>query len=323
MHEPILHHYPTSPFAEKVRLVLGSKALPWRSVFIPAVMPKPDLTALTGGYRKTPVMQIGADVYCDTALICRVIDTLQPDPPLVPRGCEGLAELIAQWADQQLFWTAVPYTMQPAGLAHVFGDAPPEQLKAFAADRAAYAPNLRRPTPVDAEAALRGMLGWMEAQLGHQSERLSTEHGPWMAGPARSIADFACAHSLWFVRLAPPVAGILDGFPRVSEWLQRMLSIGHGPSTRLKSTEALAVAAAAGASGLHAPVFVHPDLGFEPEAEVTVCATDVGLDPVAGRLVGLTADRVTLERLDPRAGRVHVHFPRMGYQIKRQKASST
>ncbi len=322
MNEPILHHYPTSPFAEKVRLVLGAKALPWRSVFIPAVMPKPDVVALTGGYRKTPVMQLGADIYCDTALICRVLDTLQPQAPLYPPGCEGVAELIAQWADQQLFWTAVPYTMQPAGLAQVFGDAPPEQMKAFAADRAAYAPQLRRPTPADAEAALRSMLGWMESQLGHQSERLSAEHGPWMAGPARSIADFACAHPLWFVRLAPAVAGVLDGFPRVGEWLQRMLSLGHGPSTRMKSAEAIGVAATAAAAGLHAPVFVHPDLGFQPREAVTVCATDVGLDPVAGELVGLTTDRVTVERIDPRAGRVHVHFPRIGYQIKRQKAST-
>jgi hypothetical protein len=68
MSELILHHYPTSPFAEKARLLLGFKGLSWRSVHISPVMPKPDLTALTGGYRKTPVLQIGADIYCDTSL---------------------------------------------------------------------------------------------------------------------------------------------------------------------------------------------------------------------------------------------------------------
>jgi len=56
MSELILHHYPNSPFAEKIRLILGHKKLPWKSVFIPMIMPKPDLTALTGGYRKTPVL---------------------------------------------------------------------------------------------------------------------------------------------------------------------------------------------------------------------------------------------------------------------------
>ena len=34
----ILHHYPTSPFAEKVRLIFGFKNLPWVSVHIPTIM---------------------------------------------------------------------------------------------------------------------------------------------------------------------------------------------------------------------------------------------------------------------------------------------
>ena len=70
----ILHHFDASPFAEKVRLILGFKGLAWRSVQIPMAMPKPDVVALTGGYRKTPLLQIGADIYCDTALIARVLD---------------------------------------------------------------------------------------------------------------------------------------------------------------------------------------------------------------------------------------------------------
>ena len=69
----VLHHYPESPYAEKVRRILGFKGLAWKSVTIPMMMPKPDLLALTGGYRKTPVLQIGADVYCDTDLIARVL----------------------------------------------------------------------------------------------------------------------------------------------------------------------------------------------------------------------------------------------------------
>ena len=73
MHDIILHHYPASPFAEKIRLILGAKGLSWRSVTIPWIMPKPDLMPLTGGYRRTPVLQIGADVYCDTALIAPLL----------------------------------------------------------------------------------------------------------------------------------------------------------------------------------------------------------------------------------------------------------
>ena len=49
MNQLILHHYPNSPFSEKIRLILGFKSLHWTSVHIPAVMPKPDVVALTGG----------------------------------------------------------------------------------------------------------------------------------------------------------------------------------------------------------------------------------------------------------------------------------
>ncbi len=78
MPDIILHQYATSPFSEKIRLVLGAKGLTWNAVEIPPILPKPDLLALTGGYRRTPVMQIGADIYCDTALICDVLDRLAP-----------------------------------------------------------------------------------------------------------------------------------------------------------------------------------------------------------------------------------------------------
>ena len=117
MTELILHHYDMSPFGEKVRLMLGYKQLAWRSVHIPPVMPKPDVVALTGGYRKTPVLQVGADVYCDTALIARVLETAQPSRSLYPRDMP-LAPLLAQWADGMLFGAAVSCAVEsPPGRA--------------------------------------------------------------------------------------------------------------------------------------------------------------------------------------------------------------
>ncbi len=82
---------------------------------IPLALPKPDLTALTGGYRRTPVLQIAADIYCDTALIAQVLEDLQPAPSLFAAWAP-LAGPLAQWADSALFWSAVPYAGQPAGV---------------------------------------------------------------------------------------------------------------------------------------------------------------------------------------------------------------
>src|SRR5882672_7004284 len=101
--ELILHHYDFSNYAEKARLALGYKGLAWRSVIIPPVAPKPDLTPLTGGYRRTPVLQIGADIFCDTHLILRELERQKPSPTLYPQGLTATADMIAYWAEHQLF----------------------------------------------------------------------------------------------------------------------------------------------------------------------------------------------------------------------------
>src|ERR1700675_1858867 len=125
---PILHHYPNSPFAEKIRLILGSKSQHWSSVLIPLIMPKPDLVALTGGYRKTPILQIGADIYCDTALIARVLERIAPSPSLFPQGETLAVQATAHFADSTLFGIAIPIGFQPgAGMMKLFfSDATPE-----------------------------------------------------------------------------------------------------------------------------------------------------------------------------------------------------
>ncbi|MEP7056853.1 MAG: glutathione S-transferase family protein [Caldimonas sp.] len=306
MNEIILHHYPTSPFSEKVRLVLGMKGLAWQSVIVPVMLPKPDVVALTGGYRRTPFMQIGADIYCDSALMCRVIDRIAPQPPLYPAASAGLAEIVAQWADSFLFWTAVPYTtMQPAGAAHIFAGSPPEFLKAFRDDRAALTAGMRRPTVADAGVQLASYWGRLE--------RLLDDGRRWLAGAEPSIADFAVAQSIWFIRRAPPIAAQLAPYPRLLAWYERVQGFGHGAPTPLSSEAALDVARAAPS---RAAVAVAAGAAFAAGAEVSIMATDYGADPVAGRLVGLDADEVVLERDDARAGRVHVHFPRIGFQIR-------
>ena len=58
-------------------------------VIVPVMLLKPDVVALTGGYRRTPFLQIGADVYCDSALMCRVIDRIAPQPLLYPPSSAG------------------------------------------------------------------------------------------------------------------------------------------------------------------------------------------------------------------------------------------
>ncbi len=303
----ILHHYPSSPFAEKIRSVLGFKNLAWKSVIIPSVMPKPDVVALTGGYRKTPILQIGADIYCDTALICNVLEHEQPEPVLFPPHLKGVARVFAQWADSTLFWAAMAYNLQPRGVAEMFARLPPEAAKAFAEDRREMSAGMLRQRPADATVAYRSYL----RRIAHMVE----EHD-YLFGAEPCVADFAAYHPLWFTRVCTPaMADILEPVPAVLEWMDRIAALGHGRLEKFKAEDAITVAANAKPAPLEGDVF-QDEHGIPLGSAVTVAAESFGQEPTAGELVAATRTRYTLRRTDPRAGTVHVHFPRIGYVLR-------
>jgi len=310
----ILHHYPMSPFSEKIRAVLGFKQLAWQSVIIPTVMPKPDLLALTGGYRKTPVLQIGADIYCDTTLICEVLERFAPKPSLYPQEVNtALANIVAQWADSALFWAAMGYNLQKPGMEELFAGLPAQAVKDFAADRSAMATGLARPRPRDATVAYRVYLQRLASLL---------EGEPFLLGQGPCVADFAAYHPLWFTReQVPGMASILHTVPVVRSWMDRMVTFGHGEMSRLSATEAIAVSAGAiRATGQNDSEF-QDDHGIPLGSLVSVAAESFGSEPTVGVLVEATHDHYTLRREDPRAGVVRVHFPRIGYALRQEVSS--
>jgi glutathione S-transferase len=311
MSDLILHHYPTSPFAEKIRTVLGYKKLAWKSVIIPRIMPKPDVVALTGGYRRTPLLQIGADIYCDTALICDVLEHRQSTPSLYPQGSTGAVRIVAQWADSTLFWAAMGYSFSPAGAAYMFKDQSPEEAKAFAEDRAKMRAGGSRMPAADATSAYKSYLRRIASMVDNQ---------PFVMGQQPSLADFSCYHALWFTRRIPPVAGIFDATPSLAAWMERMAAFGHGSMQQSDAAAAIAVAAKSTPVSVETDAF-QDDHGIARGSRVTITAESFGLEPTEGELVAATRTRYTLRRSDARAGTVHVHFPRIGFQLKAVKAA--
>ncbi len=307
MSDIILHHYASSPFSEKVRLVLGYKGLAWKSVHVPRIMPKPDVQALTGGYRKTPFLQIGADIYCDTALMCDVLEKIKPTPTLYPPQHKAVARVLAQWADEKLFWAAMAYNFSPAGAAQMFGSAPPEHAKAFAEDRAKMRSGMPRMPLPDATAAYKSYLRRISSMLDDQ---------PFLLGQAPCIADFAAYHPLWFTRTQTSVvAGILDNKPGVLAWMDRMAAIGYGHSEKMDAMQAIAASAASTTLPADNDVF-QDEHGIPLGSQVSIAAESFGPETTEGELVAATRMHYTLRRTDPRAGTVHVHFPRVGFVMK-------
>ena len=308
MSELILHHYPMSLFAEKARLMMGFKGLSWRSVIIPSIMPKPDLMPLTGGYRKTPVLQVGADIYCDTALIARRLEQEKASPTFYPEGQEFTSASLAAWADSVLFLNSVSLVFQPTSMAARFAKVPPEAVKAFVADRA---------TLFNGGSANRVPLEVAQHQWPTLMARLETQlerNGDFLLG-APSIADFSVAHTLWFLKQTPVTSPLVDAYPAVLSWYERVIAFGHGAPSELDSADAVEIARSATPAPLPEEVFSDPN-GFTAGQQVSVSAVDYGVDPVEGELMFSGREEIILRREDERAGAVHVHFPRYGFQIK-------
>ena len=290
--------------------MLGFKQLAWKSVIVPSVAPKPDVLALTGGYRRTPFLQIGADVYCDTALISDVLEHLRPEPALYPPHLKGVSRVFAQWADTTLFWAAMTYNLQPRAAEALFAGQPRGAAQAFSDDRRAMGmPRLR---PQDATAAYRSYLRRIASMV---------EEHDFLFGTEPCVADFAAYHPLWFTRTCvPAMAGILAATPAVLEWMDRIAALGQGRMEKFSAADAITVAANAEPLPLPPEAF-QDEHGIALGSRVAIAAESFGTEPTEGTLVAATRTRYTLARTDPRAGAVHVHFPRIGYVLRKAETA--
>ncbi len=300
----ILHHFEKSPFSEKVRVVFGMKNIPWTSVLIPRIMPRPDLMPMTGGYRRTPTLQIGADIYCDTQIIIRELERRFPSPSLLSEANRGLPWALGMWSDRPFFQNTVNL---------VFGSLADQVPKEFREDReqlrgAKFDVDAMKAAIPQMRDQLRAHVDWIETQLGDGRD--------WLLGRQPGLADVNAYMNIWYVRSNLPDAGqLFERYPKLLAWEQRVKAIGHGRREReLSAAEALEIARAATPLS---PVAEDPgDLnGRKPGDRVQVIPDDYGKIPVAGTIVSLSAQHIAIRRKDERAGEVVVHFPRAGFLV--------
>ena len=296
----ILHQYDSSPFTEKVRICLGIKGLAWQAVDQPVIIPKPDLTPLTGGYRRIPVMQIGADVYCDSALIVRELDRRYPTPSLFPAGNKGQANAVEIWAEKALFQSAV--------LA-IFGTLGDGVDPAFIKDREALS---GQPFNVAAMKALAPFaLTQIKAHAALLAEYLADGRS-FLEGEAPGLADAAAYYNFWFIRsFCPGIADRFDDISGFDAWFARVGAIGHGSRSNMAPADALAMAKASDPVSLD----ILPSDEALRGRTVALSATDYGRDPIVGIFAGSTHSSLTVLRQDPELGAIAVHVPRLGYSV--------
>jgi glutathione S-transferase len=85
----ILYHFPTSPFARRVRLALAHKNLSAELRDARAVPEHRAEVNRLNPMHTVPVLVDGDRVIADSTAICHYLDRLYPDPPLWPGGTAG------------------------------------------------------------------------------------------------------------------------------------------------------------------------------------------------------------------------------------------
>lgn len=299
----ILHHYEGSPYAEKVRLMFGLANAHWLSMVSPAWPPRPSLDPLTGGYRRIPVAQIGADIICDTALIAREVAAATQCRGLDPDTVGSEASALMQQAEKEAFFAAIGAVPPRRLLGTMLLKFGPLGTYRFVKDRSGLLKggSARAPQREAAGSVLQALLDALEGRLGGCS---------WLDGDAPSIADFCAYHPLWLhvnCNRRPLQAG-----PKVLDWFQRVAAVGHG--TREEMSQEQVFAAAKGASPRSLPASVD-DLPVALGTVVKVAPSDYGVQPVTGTLAAVTENRIIVARDTAEFGSLHVHFPREGYSI--------
>jgi len=305
--EIIFHNYPQSPVAEKVRVAFGIKNLTWRDVEIPRLPPKPMLTALTGGYRRTPVMQIGADIYCDSQCILRALEQHHPTPSLMPTTDAGLMWCLSRYTDGELFSLAVKLVLGSAG------DNLPTD---FAEDRGRlylgedWAAGLKRANEQlpHLVAQLRAPLSWINAQM--------SDGRAFLLGADAAAIDAQMYHAIWFIRgrwAGGP--SMLSEFPELVRWEDNVRAIGHGTSTSMDAEDAITRAKEMQPAS-EIKVAENDPQGLALGSLVTISPdVDGGEQPVDGNVRYADADTIGIERSSEDVGTVCVHFPRAGYRV--------
>jgi glutathione S-transferase len=299
----ILHHFDQSPFAEKIRVIFGFKRLAWGSVRVSRILPRPDLMPLTGGYRRTPVMQIGADIYCDTQIMIRELEARFPSPTLFPAGHVGIPYALGMWSDRAFFQNTVNL---------VFGTNADRIPRDFIEDRtklrgARFDIAAMKAAVPQMQDQFRAHVDWLEAQL--------SDGRQWLLGE-QSLADVNAYMNIWYVRTNLADADkMLAGFPRTLAWEAGIRAVGQGSRTEISSAEALDIAAKATAQTPLQADSSDPS-GRKPGDRVTVTPDDYGKIDVSGEIVSLSAQHIAIRRRDDRAGDLVVHFPRAGFVVR-------
>ncbi len=322
MRIPILHRSLISPYSEKLMVLMGYLGIPWRSVIAPKGIPRPVQQVLVGAYsRRIPIMQQGADLYCDSTLILRELARSTGQQTLCPTANASHRHSLMSHIDECAL-TCMVDSLSPWELVSgYFRLIPPKDAFVFLRDRSRLARRLKRVDPDHArqprdEAAVeaRNLLESLDRRLefspylNDDSGTLGSSH-PSSASPYEQPTelDFTAFTMLWYHQQLNGLR-LADGLPRLRDWLSRMIAFGHGTYESVAPAQALTIAKQASPAAIPDTWKQSPLYGkhccFRPQDRLGNV-----MDFVEGEVVGANQQRIVIRRVHPEIGETQIHFP--------------
>ncbi|KAG1151845.1 hypothetical protein G6F37_001620 [Rhizopus arrhizus] len=309
----ILHWYSLSPFAQKVRWALNFKKVEYKLVEIPILEPRPERRPIDGGYRKTPILQIGNHTFCDSKAIFAELERRFPEPSFYPAGpqnepTEAKVKSLARWLDSTFFMT-------------VGSQVPVDVLDdAFLKDRQEFSGR-----PFERQ-KLKFTAPYMRHSLKSEFELLQTifaersESGKrWALGTDQlSLLDLHVAMNTWFMSALIGSEWIQKEFPLLAGHLQKTLTAisfeDADSKDKLVPEEAIEIAKK---EKIELVESKHDgSLPIELGELVAVIPTDMGVIPSTGKLVYSTTSETVIEHQDEtHKSIVYIHFPVNGFVV--------
>ena len=301
----IFHHKKVSPYSEKIRLMLGHTNLQWRSVQAPLTPPRPSIDPLVGGYRRIPVAQIDADIFCDTRIIATEIADLSNNALLNPFNQTEEQWLWSEYIETEIFQIGLN-SLDFLGLIRaLFTQIPLGQLPRYLMDEKHLVTHANPKVKAALPSRPKSKQLWL-VYLDRLENQLQQDY---FAGSKPGYLDFCTVHLIWF-RMAME-RRLLKGRPTLETWYHKMLSLSHGNAVEISPTQAIDAAKAAAPRPIPTSMTQSRRIG----RLVSVTTTDIFLGSTQGKLVGENDERWILARDTKEAGLVHIHFPKATYQL--------
>jgi len=298
----ILHHYAISPYSQKIRAMLGYTRLEWQSVITAEAPPRPRLFPLAGGYRKIPVAQIGADIFCDSHIIAREIAAITNRNELLPENLSEEAAALAARAEGELFFACGITAVSLKLLMKMFKVFSFAGYIHFMKDRLALGKNATVPF-----VGIKELRRLLMLHLQGLEQQLKSD---FLFGDTPNLADFSVYHGIWLLHVMGEKK-FMRQYPGIIAWVERIGQFGVGKASPLDAGDAMAIARA------NSPRPIDPQ--YQTDANigkaVIIAPTDYATDATPGVLIGSTPHSWILARKDDSVGVIHVHFPKNGFVL--------